>query len=60
MKGEKAYGFQLRMFKKSEQCFLMRKTIFSTIQFYLTHICTQGHSAHIESIQWKCLERQTF
>lgn len=40
--------------------FLMRKTIFRTIPFYLTHVCTQGHSAHIESIKWKCLERQTF
>lgn len=32
--------------------FLMRKTIFSTIQFYLTHVSTQGHSARIESVKW--------
>lgn len=55
LRGAGAYGFQLRMFK-SGHVFNGKKTIFSTIQFYLTHICTEEHSAHIGSIKWNYQE----
>lgn len=33
--------------------FLVRKTIFSTIRIYLTHVYTQGYPVHLESIEWR-------